>query len=101
MVPAWPTRLLESLDSSDQRATALVAGLGAEQLNWHPAPGAWSIGQCLEHLCIGGELYLPPIAEALAGKPVCPVPDITPGWLGRWFIRSFIEPSPETKRASA
>ena len=101
MVPSWSIRVVDELNASDQRATSLVSGLTEDQLNWQPGPGAWSIGQCLEHLCIGGELYLPPIAEALAGKPAAPVPDITPGWLGRWFIRSFIEPSPQTKRAQA
>jgi hypothetical protein len=29
------------------------------------------------------------------------VQEITPGWFARWFIRSFIEPSAGTKRASA
>jgi len=29
------------------------------------------------------------------------VQEITPGWLARWFIRSYIEPSPRTKQAAA
>jgi hypothetical protein len=29
------------------------------------------------------------------------VQDITPGWLGRWFIRTYIEPSSRGKRARA
>jgi hypothetical protein len=29
------------------------------------------------------------------------VEQITPGWFGRWFIRSFVEPSPNSKRVSA
>ena len=27
--------------------------------------------------------------------------DITPGWFGRWFIRTYIEPSSQRKRARA
>ena len=100
-LPAWSVQLMAELDAADQRAKALASGLTPDQLNWHPQPGAWSIGQCLEHLCIGTELYLPPIASSLAGKPVSPVQEITPGWFGRWFIRSFIEPSPQTKRGRA
>src|ERR1017187_7883223 len=41
------------------------------------------------------------ISAALRDKPDSPVEQITPGWFGRWFIRSFAEPSPNSKRASA
>lgn len=99
--PAWSTRLMNELDANDERASELTAGLTVEQLNWQPAPGEWSIGQCLEHLCIGTESYLPPIFAALANQSVSPVQEITPGWFARWFIRSYIEPSPKTKRGSA
>lgn len=100
-LPAWSVRLTAELDASDKRAYELVSGLGPEQLNWQPGAGAWSVGQCLEHLCITNEVYLPAISSSLAGKPVVAVQDITPGWFGRWFIRSFIEPSPQTKTARA
>jgi hypothetical protein len=100
-VAAWPARLMAEFDASDQNARKLVGGLTAEQLNWQPAPGSWSVGQCLEHLCIANETYLPPLSSALATKPGSSVEEITPGWFGRWFIRSFIEPSAATKRASA
>ena len=100
-LPAWCVRLIAELDASDERAKALVSGLSSQQLNWQPRPGAWSIGQCLEHLCVTNELYLPAISNALAGRKASAVPDITPGWFGRWFIRSFIEPSARTKRARA
>ena len=99
--PAWSTRLMGELDANDQRARELTRGLTVEQLNWQPAPGAWSIGQCLEHLCISTESYLPPISTALVNQPASRVQEITPGWFARWFIRSYIEPSPRTKRGSA
>lgn len=99
--PAWSTRLIGELNASDDRAKALTTGLTPEQLNWHPRPDAWSVGQCLEHLCITNELYVPPISASLARKQISQVQDITPGWFGRWFIKSFIEPSPQTKQARA
>ncbi|SRR5216684_6794161 len=101
VLPAWSNRLLAEFDAADQSARELITGLTPEQLNWQPAPGAWSVGQCLEHLCITNEAYLPAISGSLAGKPDSAVQEITPGWFGRWFIRSFIEPSPQTKRAKA
>ena len=99
--PAWSVRLAADLDANDQAARKLVAELTEEQLNWQPTPGSWSVGQCLEHLCMTNEAYLPPISVVVNEKPDSPVEQITPGWFGRWFIRSFIEPSPVTKRAPA
>lgn len=102
MVAHWSDRLISELNASGQRATQLLAGLTAEQLNWQPSPNAWSVGQCVAHLAATNERYLAPIAKALQGKPKSAVPEITPGWFGRWFIASFAsEPSPKTKRARA
>ncbi len=101
VAPNWVTRLSFELSANDQNARALAAGLTNEQLNWPPAPGSWSIGQCLEHLCITNEAYLPAISAALEGKPDAPVEEITPGWFGGWFIRNFVEPSPGGKRVPA
>ena len=99
--PAWPARLNVELSANEQNARALMAGLTEDQLNWQPALGSWSIGQCLEHLCITNEAYLPAIATALKGIPDAPVEDITPGWFGRWFLRKFVEPSVDSKRVTA
>jgi len=98
---AWPDRLVSELSSNDQTARALLAGLTLEQLNWQPAAGSWSVGQCLEHLCKTNDAYLSAISAALQGKPDKPTENITPGWFGRWFIRSFVEASPNGKRAKA
>jgi hypothetical protein len=68
VLPAWSVRLLAELDAADERANELVIGINPEQLDWQPAPGAWSVGQCLEHLCIANEVYLPAISASLAGK---------------------------------
>jgi hypothetical protein len=101
LAPTWAVRLAFELSANDQRAQALAAGLTEEQLNWQPELGSWSVGQCLEHLCITNEAYLTPISAALKEKPDAPVEQITPGWFGRWFIRNFVEPSPNSKRVSA
>jgi len=71
-----------------------------EQLNWQPSPGAWSIGQCLEHLYITNEVYLPPLWAALTGGKHEVVREIRLGWFSRWFIRNYIAPNP-AKRAKA
>jgi hypothetical protein len=100
-LPPWGTRLLHELDATDERARVLAASLTVEQLNWKPSENEWSIGQCLDHLCAANDVYLPPIASALTGQARATAREITPGWFGRWFIRSYIDPSPKTKRAKA
>ena len=99
--PPWCLRITSELDAADARASAIARGLTVGQLNWQPGPGAWSVGQCLEHLCLSNEVYVEPIAESLGVPPTGPVDEITPGWFGRWFIRTYIEPTTQRKRARA
>jgi hypothetical protein len=101
LVPAWSIRLAFELSANDQTAQTVAAGLTDEQLNWQPAPSSWGVGQCLEHLCITNEAYLTSISAALKDKPDSPVEQINPGRFGGWFIRRFVEPSPNSKRVPA
>jgi len=98
---SWAMRLISELDTADQRAKELAKGLTPRQLNWKPSQDAWSVGQCLEHLRVTNEVYLPAITASLKAGPLLAVQDITPGWFGRWFIRNYIEPSSQSKRARA
>jgi hypothetical protein len=100
-VPHWCARITSELDAADARAHELAKGLTNAQLNWKPRPQAWSVGQCLEHLCISNEVYIDPMTESLGGPPAGPVDEITPGWFGRWFIRRYIEPTTQRTRARA
>ena len=99
--PTWRTRLIAELHASDERATTIAKPLSPDQLNWKRSPGEWSVGQCLEHLCIGNEVYVLAMAKSLEGGPRRVVQEIAPGWFGRWFIRSYIAPSSRTRRARA
>jgi hypothetical protein len=94
-------QLIDELDTSDRRATDLARGLSSEQLNWKPAADVWSLGQCLHHLYVTNEVYVPAIAQSLDDRAPSPVQEIAPGWLGGWFIRTYIEPSPRSKKARA
>ena len=99
--PAWCRRLVSELDDADRRAIALARDLTPQQLNWKPQPAVWSVGQCLHHLCVGNEVYLQPIADALTGHRRGMVQEIALGAFSRWFIRNYIAPSPAPKRARA
>ena len=99
--PPWCRRLISELGAADVRATVLVKPLALRQLNWAPGPGEWSVGQCIEHLCVTNDVYGRAIADSLTGRPPGTSEEITPGWFGRWFIRNYIEPSAQTKRRRA
>lgn len=49
-----------------QVAGELVAGLSDDQLSWCPEPGRWSIAQCLDHLCVTGDLTIPLLERGIA-----------------------------------
>ena len=100
-MPRWSQRLVSELDAADRRAGSLAGSLSPEQLNWRPSPDAWSVGQCLHHLYVANEVYLPAITTSLEGRPPSRVEEITPGWFGRWFIRKYIEPSSKSSRVRA
>ena len=50
---------LLQLTSASQDVPGIAGPFHAQQFNWRPAPHRWSIGQCVEHLNITTERYLP------------------------------------------
>lgn len=89
-------RLRELTGAIDARTRALVADLQPEELLWRPAPQAWGIADCFEHLIATGIAYYPRVGDAMtAAGPMRPdaragwheVP-YRPTWFGRWFVRS-------------
>ena len=100
-LPSWSQRLISELDVADRRADSLVKTLTTEQLTWRPRPDVWSVGQCLKHLCLFNQVYLPAISSSLEGRQRARVQEITPGWFGRWFIWNYVEASSESRRTRA
>lgn len=96
-LPPWSQRLISELDISDRRAEQLARALTREQLNWSPTPESWSIGQCLQHLLKGNEVYLPAIANSLRGQQESPVEEVILSRFSQWFIRNYIGPSSPTR----
>ena len=93
--------IITVLGSQIDNTVSFLHGLSEAQAEFRYAPDKWSIGLCLEHLCITNDVYGEAIGGSLTAGPTSPVPEITPGWFSRWFIRSFIAPGPETKSAKA
>ncbi|GAB3834326.1 DinB family protein [Hymenobacter jeollabukensis] len=72
MAASAPLRTTEFLDQLTQAVADVrrvtqerFRPLSEDQLNRGPAPGKWSVGQCLEHLNIIGGLYLPVMNQRL------------------------------------
>lgn len=89
-------RALETaLNAVDDDARHLIAGLTPEQGVWRPAPGAWSIAHCLDHLATANRVYLramePSAANALVRGSRRKRPAL-PGLIGGWFVRSLDAP---------
>ena len=88
--------VLAQLADAGRAAEGLAGGLTAEQGAWRPAPAAWSVAECLDHLATANRVYLgamePAAARARQLGRVRQRP-ATPGWAGRLFVAS-LEPPP-------
>lgn len=66
-----------------------MAGLSEDQINWHPAEGAWSIAECIAHLNKANSLYIPNLeagfAHARQMQWFARGGNVRAGFLERWF----------------
>ena len=71
-------------------AEALVAPLSDAQFTWRPAPNAWSIALCIDHLNVTARLSLPMLDEGIADAIRQGLYGEGPfqyWWLARMFVR--------------
>lgn len=65
--------------------------LSAEQLNYRAAVASWSILECIEHLNLYGDFYLPEIEnQILKSSHQQPSAMFKSGWLGNYFANSML-----------
>lgn len=64
--------------------------LPLDQLNRQPHPGAWSALECLEHLNLYGDYYLPVIQQQMGKSKFAPRPYFRSGLLGNYFANSML-----------
>ena len=80
-------------------ADALAQRLTDEQFTWTPAPGLWSVAQCLDHLNATARVYLPALDEGIADairRGMYSAGPFSYNWLGRLFVH-VLEPPPRFK----
>ena len=61
------TAYAETHRQSQTEAHAVAVELSELQFNWKPGPAVWSVGECLAHLNIVADAYLPRLEAAIAG----------------------------------
>jgi len=69
----------------------MFGGLDAQQLNWQPRPGQWSVAQCFDHLLKVDRMMFQSAEAALDDirpRTIWQRLPILPGLLGRVMIRS-------------
>ncbi len=64
--------------------------LSEEQLNWKENTEKWSVLECLEHLNLYGDFYLPEIKNKMAASTVSADATFKSGWLGNYFAMSML-----------
>lgn len=77
-------------------ADALVTPLRDEQFNWRPAPDAWSVAECLDHLNATARAYLPRLDEGIAEgirRGIYGTGPFQYSWIGRVFVSIFEPPA--------
>lgn len=66
-------------------------GLTLEQLNFKANPKSWSLLECIEHLNLYGDFYLPEIeAQQLKANPIAGEKRFRSGFLGNYFANSML-----------
>ncbi len=79
---------------------SVVSPLTERQLNWKPALGVWSIGECLQHVMVTNQAYFPQFAAIAGASKITPTWWQRTPWLpqlwGRMMIR-MLDPQSTSK----
>ena len=76
-------------------ARQLIAGLTNKQFNWRQQPGSWSIAECLAHLNVTGQMFLPALVRQIKGARAEGRLSAGPyrhGFFGKIFVRGMEPP---------
>jgi hypothetical protein len=90
-------------EAIETEARDILDGLTDAQLAWQPDTRAWSVGDCLDHLCVTGRQSLSYVAEAVDAGRIGAMLSAGPfryGILERWVVW-LMEPPARLKFAAA
>jgi len=90
---------LLQMDEIDADAMKLLSGLTENQFHWSPTAARWSIAQCVVHLGIMGNRYLPSLDTAMERAQTEDLLNRGPyhyGFVERWIVHAT-EPPPRIR----
>lgn len=101
-VAPLPTQLAlvkEELLYARERARAVCTGLDGATWAARPSAAEWSIGECITHLTITSETFLPLIDDAISDGRARNLLGAGPFGMGlvAWALQRFLEPPYKTK----
>lgn len=59
-------------------------------LTWRENATSWNMLECLQHLNLYGDFYLPQIKDKIESSPFKPTPEFKSGLLGNYFAKSML-----------
>ena len=59
-------------------------------LTWREQETSWNMLECLQHLNLYGDFYLPQIENKIKSSPFKPTPEFKSGLLGNYFAKSML-----------
>lgn len=80
---------LTQLGSQHLQMADRFHNLSAKQLNWKKDINSWSILECLEHLNLYGDFYLPEIERVIAVSKTEKDLFFKPGIIGNYFVKTI------------
>lgn len=92
------------IEAVNKDAGDLIAGLSETQFNWVPAPGQWSISECLDHLNVTNRKLIKPLRDAIndaRSKGLTSRGPFRHGWLVNKIVRSLEPPVKRKFKAPA
>ena len=73
--------------------------LSTEQLNAKPSPSSWSVLECIEHLNLYGDFYLPEIeGRILSSQKIKDDPSFKSGWFGEKTVQDMLPENGAVKK---
>lgn len=85
--------LLEDLISRTEKITQQVQNfetLSSEKLNWKQNIESWSILECIEHLNLYSDFYIPEIKKCIENSKMVSQDKYSSGFLGNYFANSLL-----------
>lgn len=86
-------RLLEDLTQKTKTIILEIESLKEKEflyLTWRKEKNSWNILECLEHLNLYGDFYLPVFKRAISESKTKNEKDFNSGWLGNYFAKSML-----------